>query len=192
MTYGNVPSILKVYHTNHCYETADHLAWLLEFTTAWMIIGGLASFFHLNTNPNACKKSWWHWVTPVALSISAYYMAIWIQDLRPYPICLAWYHTIYGLPIPELVWFESTLWVDLQHGVFFHEEVGTWASHIRLLGYIVAMAFTPIMVQMSGLGTPKQIVLSFLFSTLAIPMYISIEWCSQRWREYFHSEKKLV
>jgi hypothetical protein len=165
-----------VYQTNHCYEEGNHLAFLLEFVIAWLAIGGITSIFRLSTNPNACRKSFFHALIPFILAYAAKYIGNWIAYLRPYPLCVPWYLNPYGLPIIEIVWFESAFWVELMHGVFYIEEKDTWSGYIRVVGFVAIMAISPVFELMAGLATLTQIILSFLFSLLAIPMYTAIDY----------------
>lgn len=180
--------IMQIYQTNHCYEEGNHLAFILEFTTAWLVVNGLVSLFRLSTNPNACRKSFFHAMIPIILTFFGKYIANLSMEYRPYPLCLKWYLNPYGFPIIEIVWFESSLWVELMHGVFYIEEKYTWSGYIRLIGFVLVMSISPIFVQMAGLGTPRQIAFSLLFSTLAIPMYKIIEFIHLRWIQWRYNK----
>lgn len=174
-------SPLDISFTPHCYRITNHLAWILEFTTSWLYLSGLNSIFRLFTNPNSDFRSWFHAWTPFFLKLSAYWLSTYLQSERPYPACLAWYHSQYGLPLPELVWYECASWIELLHGVFYYREEITSrkGGYFRLFIYCSGMAVAPILVHMAGLGTTTQITLSFLFAMLAIPCYFIVEKISQ-------------
>ena len=172
---------LLISYTPHCYYATNHLAYITEFTTVWLYLAGLHSVFRLFTNPNATKRSWFHAMSPFLLKFLAYWIGWHIKSERPFPACLAWYHSQYALPIPELVWYETANWVELLHGVLFYEGddnriiIFRQVGYFRLFVFCAGMAIAPIFVHMAGLATGSQLILSFVFSLFSIPLYMCTE-----------------
>ena len=167
-------SVLK--HIQYtCFDSNNPYGKILYLIAPYILITGVQIIFHIFKNPHSTKKGWMFAFIPSILSICASIISYLFGSHRsrlPHEDCLPTFYFEYTFYMaPELVWFMSSIEIDLIHGIIYQEEENTGMAMHRLFGIFLQLALIPILSYMIYVVTISEIIGSSIFSLLSIVLY---------------------
>lgn len=148
----------------------------LKYASVFLFISPLISIFRVSFNPNITSKGRLQAFIPLVLKLISVWIATYLtQEPRPFdPRCRLDFQTLYAMPAPEIVWFESAWWLELLYGIPYshvYENGIAFLSYSAYIGIVFLMSIVPVLVMITGSFTLKQFAVSFLISLLTIPLF---------------------